>query len=96
MKTNKTLNSLKEYFINDIFGTGIGWLAGLISVKLMSNFFEQKNWSNIWGFWSDKIILEKQTYEVSEKIITIIAGFIVMNIVNTLIKTIFSNKKHKN
>jgi len=91
----KLRNSIKTYVIQEILISGIGWVAGLTSVKLMSNFFTQKNWSNIWGLWSDKIIIDKSTYDFSEKLITVVTGFIVMKLINNLLIPVFIKKKDK-
>ena len=95
-KHKDILNDAKDYFFKEIVISGIGWVAGLISVSFMSNYFTQKSWSNIWGLWTDKIIVEKSTYEISEKIITVVLGFIVMKLINSILIPIFIRKKEKN
>ena len=83
VKKEKILE-LKKYFMEEIFGQGIGWIAGIFAVEIMSNFFEKRSWTNLWGLWSDKMVINDTSFTIGEWTISIIIGFIVMKIFNKL------------
>ena len=77
----KFFNHIAKEFLN----FGIGWICGLISVQLVLLFFEEKGIMNLWGFWSDKMVVEKTTLSVIEWLTSGIIGYVVMQQVNKVI-----------
>jgi hypothetical protein len=74
-------NHIAKEFLN----FGIGWVLGLISVELVLLFFEEKGIMNLWGFWSDKMVVEESTLSVIEWLTSAIIGYMVMQQVNKAI-----------
>tara|TARA_B110001450_G_scaffold19776_1_gene18063 strand:+ start:338 stop:622 length:285 start_codon:yes stop_codon:yes gene_type:complete len=64
---------------------GIGWIFGLVSVQLVLLFFEEKGIMNLWGFWSDKMVVEESTLSVIEWLTSAVIGYVVMQQVNKVI-----------
>ena len=77
-------NHIAKEFLN----IGIGWIFGLISVQLVLLFFEEKGIINLWGFWSDKMVVEKTTLSVIEWLTSAIIGYVVMQQVNKVVTKI--------
>lgn len=66
------------FFLEEIFAQIVGWTAGLISIDLLELYFERSSWRNIYGFWTDKVILTDDEFVYSNIIISAILGFLVM------------------
>jgi len=81
-------NHIAKEFLN----FGIGWVLGLISVELVLLFFEEKGIMNLWGFWSDKMVVEKTTLSVIEWLTSAIIGYVVMQQINKVIPKIILYK----
>lgn len=73
------------HLLQEIFNFGIGWVFGLLSVQLVLTFFEEKGIMNLWGFWSDKMIVEESTLSIIEWLTSAVIGYVVMQQVNKLI-----------
>lgn len=71
-----------KHIVKEFLNFGIGWVLGLISVQLVLIFFEEKGIMNLWGFWSDKMVVEKSTLSVIEWLTSAIIGYVVMQQVN--------------
>ena len=74
-----------KHIAKEFLNFGIGWIFGLISVQLVLLFFEEKGILNLWGFWSDKMVVEKTTLSVIEWLTSAIIGYVVMQQVNKVI-----------
>ena len=76
---------------------GIGWIFGLISVQVVLLFFEEKGIMNLWGFWSDKMVVEESTLSVIEWLASAVIGYLVMQQVNKVITkvTLFNSNDSK-
>ena len=70
----KYFKDIAKEFLN----LGIGWILGLISVQLVQLFFEEKGIMNLWGFWSDKMVVEGSTLSVIEWLASAVIGYVVM------------------
>lgn len=77
----KYFKDIAKEFLN----LGIGWILGLISVQLVQLFFEEKGIMNLWGFWSDKMVVEGSTLSVIEWLTSAVIGYVVMQQVNKVI-----------
>ena len=74
-----------KHISKEFLNFGIGWVLGLISVELVLLFFEEKGIMNLWGFWSDKMVVEESTLSVIEWLTSAIIGYMVMQQVNKAI-----------
>ena len=74
-----------NHIVKEFLNFGIGWVLGLISVELVLLFFEEKGIMNLWGFWSDKMVVEESTFSVIEWLTSAIIGYLVMQQVNKAI-----------
>ncbi len=85
-------------FFEEAISNGIGWLAGLLSIDILDYFFIQKSWKNVWGIFSKRTVVNAETYSFLEWALTAVLGFIVMLLVNRLVRRrllglVFKNKK---
>ena len=71
-----------EYLRKQSLAQFIGFYIGISSTGLVSHFFETRNFSNLWGIFSTKTLIEEDTFNVLEKIIAVVIGFIVFEIVS--------------
>jgi hypothetical protein len=78
----KKLKSILVQFFNELLGHGVGWVSGLLSVQLISNFFEERSISNLWGFWSDKWVVDHDTFTNLEWVIAAFGGYVIMKLVD--------------
>ena len=74
-----------EHIAKEFLNFGIGSVLGLISVQLVLLFFEEKGITNLWGFWSDKMVVEESTLSGIEWLTSAIIGYVVMQQVNKAI-----------
>ena len=74
-----------KHISKEFLNFGIGWVLGLFSVELVLLFFEEKGIMNLWGFWSDKMVVEESTFSVIEWLTSAIIGYLVMQQVNKAI-----------
>lgn len=90
MKFTKKINfnEIKKYLLEEILSLGVGWMGGLLAVQLMISFFEKRGFGNLWGLWSDKIVIEESSFDVFEWIMACIIGFIIMKLVNRVMKLV--------
>lgn len=88
MKTHKATKTLTEELISN----AIGWIAGLLSVDLLSYFFAVRSWKNGWGLLSRKETVNAETFELMEWIITAVVGFVVLFVVNRMVGNWLVNK----
>jgi len=96
MEKNKIKKHSKTLF-QEIISNAIGWIAGLLSVDLLSHFFAVRSWKNGWGLFSRKTMIDADTFNVIEWVLTAILGFVVLFTVNKLIlKRMLKNEVKKN
>lgn len=80
---------MKNFFLHlakEIFNFGIGWIFGLFATQLVLLFFEERDFSNLWGLWSNKIIVQESTLTIIEWVTSAVIGYIVMMQVNKIIE----------
>ena len=51
-------------------------------LKELIEHFEEKGFSNLWGFWSDKWVVDHGTFSTLEWTIAAVFGFVIMQLVN--------------
>lgn len=71
-----------DYLKKQATGQFIGFYIGLSSSGLVSRFFETRSFSNMWGLFAKKTLIDEGTFNILEKIIAVIIGFIVFEIVS--------------
>lgn len=78
------------FLVEEVFNFGVGWVFGILSVQLVMTFFEEKGMMNLWGLWSDKVVVEESTLSTIEWLTSAIIGYIVMTLINNLIAKVKS------
>ena len=86
------LRKQTRVFSEELISNAIGWIAGLVSVDLLSHFFAVRSWKNGWGLFSRKTMIDADTFSIIEWSITAIFGFIVLYSVNKFIMKRLLNK----
>jgi len=81
---NKT--TILKYLYDQLTGNFAGFLVGMSAAGLVSNFFETRSIKNLWGIASKKTIIDKDTFQALEWIISIVIGFIVFEIMTKIVK----------
>lgn len=88
MKIKKVLSRI----FDEIIASGIGWIAGILSIDLLDKFFVKKNIWHAWGIFSKRVAIKKDELSLLEWLLTAIIGFVVMILVNKLINSKFIKK----
>lgn len=91
IRIKSQLNFMKKLFYHILKETanfGLGWLFGLAAVQLVLLFFEEKGIANLWGLWSNKMVVEQSTLSIIEWLTSAIIGYVVMMQVNKIIHKI--------
>lgn len=93
---------MKKFFLHivrEIFNFGIGWIFGLLAVQLVLLFFEERGLTNLWGLWSNKMVVEESTLSIIEWLTSAIIGYVIMMQVNKIINKVklkyFKYKENK-
>jgi len=76
------------HLIQELYNFGIGWLCGLLAVQLVLFFFEERGFTNLWGLWSDKMVVQESTLSIIEWLASALIGYFVMMLVNKIIKRV--------
>lgn len=75
-----------KYLYDQLTGNFAGFLIGISASSLVSQFFETRSFKNLWGLTSKKTLVNKDTFNNIEWIISIIVGFIVFEIMTKVVK----------
>ena len=89
MKIKKILSQI----FDEIIASGIGWVAGILSIDLLDKFFIKKSIWNLGGIFSKRVAVSKDEFSLLEWVLTAIIGFVVMILVNKLINSKFIKKQ---
>lgn len=73
---------LALYIYNNFLGNFLGFIVGMASTRLVSNFFATKSIKNLWGLTAKKTIVDKQTFSILEWSISILIGFVVFEVIS--------------
>lgn len=82
-----------EYLKNQVLAQFIGFYVGISSTGLVSQFFETRGISNLWGVLARKPVVNAQTFNVLERIVAVVIGFIVFEIVSRNLKPLMDRWK---
>ena len=75
-----------DYLFNQALGQFIGFYVAIYSTGIVSTFFETRSISNLWGFLARKTVVGAGTFSVLERLVAVLIGFIVFEIVSTNLK----------
>lgn len=70
------------HIVSEVFNYGIGWILGLLATQLVSLFFEERGITNLWGYWSNKVVVQESTLTIIEWLTSAVIGYVVMMQVN--------------
>ncbi|MBT1702217.1 hypothetical protein [Chryseosolibacter indicus] len=84
----KRINTKKifSYLYEQLTGNFTGFLIGASATGLVSQFFETRSIRNLWGLTAKKTVVNKETFQDLEWIVSIIIGFIVFEIITKVVK----------
>jgi len=82
MPTRKFL----QYLHSNFTGNFLGFLIGMASTRLVSHFFTTRSIKNLWGLTARKTVVDRQTFNALEWMISILIGFIVFEIISKWVK----------
>lgn len=80
------LKIVLKYLYDQLTGNFLGFIIGMSATSVVSQFFETRSIRNLWGLSSKKTVVDKETFQNLEWIISIIIGFIVFEIVTKVVK----------
>jgi hypothetical protein len=89
MKIKKVISKI----FDEVIASGIGWVAGILSIDLLDKFFIKKSIWNFGGIFSKRVAVSKDEFSLLEWLLTAIIGFVVMILVNKLINSKLIKKK---
>ena len=71
----KLLNRIVTILLDHGVSSILGWCAGLIVIQIINSFLEEEGVGNLWGLWSDKIVVDHSAYTIISWIITALVGW---------------------
>ena len=71
----KLLNRIVTILLDHGVSSILGWCAGLIVIQIINSFLEEEGVGNLWGLWSDKIVVDHSAYTIISWIITSLVGW---------------------
>lgn len=81
-----------DYLVGEALGNLVGFGAGLGVHNLLKQFFVRKSVWNLGGALSRKQALSKDSFDALEVILTVLAGFVVFEIVRLVISRLLARK----
>jgi hypothetical protein len=78
--------SFVKYLYNNYVGNFLGFAVGMASTRLVSHFFTTKSIRNLWGIAAKKTVVDRQTFNALEWLISIIIGFLVFEIISKWVR----------
>lgn len=79
-----------EYLYSQALAQFIGFYIGIYSTVIVSTFFETRSISNLWGFLARKTVVDQGTFNVLERVVAVLIGFIVFQIVSKNLKALLA------
>ena len=71
----KILKKITSVLLDHGVSSMLGWFAGLIVVQLINSAVEEEGLTNLWGYWSDKTVVDHSTYTAISWIVTALVGW---------------------
>ena len=66
---------IASIFLDHGISSILGWCAGLIVIQLINSFIEEEGMTNLWGLWSDKMVVDHNAYTTISWIVTALVGW---------------------
>ena len=85
MKSNIS-SRLVSYMYSNFIGNFLGFVIGMLSTRLVAQFFTTKSIKNLWGLTAKKTVVDRDTLHAFEWMISIVVGFIVFEIISVWIQ----------
>lgn len=82
-----------QYFYNQVLAQFTAFCIGIYSTGIVSRFFETRSITNLWGFLARKTVIDEGTFAILERIVAVVVGFIVFEIVNRNLKPLLEKLK---
>lgn len=82
-----------QYLYDKVLAQFIGFCIGIYSTGIVSRFFETRSITNLWGLLARKTVVDEGTYNILERIVAVVIGFLVFVIVNTFLKPLLERLK---
>lgn len=83
---SKLTQQFISYLYNNFLGNFLGFLVGMASTRIVSQFFATRSIKNLWGLTSKKTVIDKQTFGTIEFTVSIVIGFLVFEIISKAVK----------
>lgn len=95
----KIIKQVFSIFLGHGISRILGWCAGLIVVQLINSFVEEEGIVNLWGLWSDKMVVDHSAFTIISWVATAIVGWAVSQLwerlSEKLLKTInYDTRQH--
>ena len=71
----KILKKITSVLLDHGVSSMLGWFAGLIVVQLINSTIEEEGLTNLWGYWSDKTVVDHSTYTTISWLVTALVGW---------------------
>lgn len=75
-----------QYLYDQVLAQFTAFCIGIYSTGIISRFFETRSISNLWGFLARKTVVDAGTFNILERIVAVVIGFIVFVMVTTILK----------
>lgn len=82
-----------HYLYDQVLAQFTGFCIGIYSTGIVSRFFETRSFSNLWGILARKTVVDEGTFNILERIVAIVIGFIVFVMVTTILKPLLERLK---
>ena len=69
------IKRIASIFLDHGISSILGWCAGLIVIQLINSFIEEEGMTNLWGLWSDKMVVDHNAYTTISWIVTALVGW---------------------
>jgi len=82
-----TKDKILSFLVNEMLGRFVGFVIGMWSTSLFSYYvYEKKSFKNLFGLTGRKKVLVSTTPEWLQMIISIVIGFIILELINYFFK----------
>lgn len=82
-----------QYLYDQVLAQFTGFCIGIYSTGIVSRFFETRSITNLWGLLARKTVVDEGTFNILERIVAVVIGFIVFVIVTTILKPLLERLK---
>ena len=82
-----------QYLYSQVLVQFTAFYIGIYSTGLVSRFFETRSITNLWGLLARKTVIDEGTFSILERIVAVVIGFIVFEIINRNLKPLLERLK---